>query len=91
MKAYIVNVDDSASTVIHAETRNKARYRFFQKTIFFFYSEYKDIRAKRAHEMDDQPATVNNMKQLTTITGLENADDEITLEMCGCPICIKAL
>jgi len=90
-KAYLVNTEDSLPVIIHAESRNIARYQHWEKLSFYFDHDYIKIKAVRKPEMDTQPATWANISTASGYKFEGESDDEFSLMICGCEICLDKL
>lgn len=91
LKAFIVNyVNGDYVSLVHAETRGKAKKRFDQ---FYCEGDFIDIRTRRIPELDNVPFTFENADKagFHFIDGYDDDGNEIICNdfwcECNCVIC----
>lgn len=99
MKAWFVSERDNIGWyLVHAQTRNKARYAGMTKTdLREWEPEYKDVVAKRCKELDDKPFTIENAETVLYFPSSVSEDGdaytgeyctrEEYMNQCKCDIC----
>ena len=97
MLAYIGQFrDDEWCSLIHGETRGKAKLRFLECTCGMGNDEFTEIRLRRLPGLDNKPITYQNAKdagfEYSSMEFDENGDEiyndpEHFINDCDCPVC----